>query len=237
MLMLHERLLLLVLDDDKGKNQVRFADKALAGSLLFELLRGGAIELVDDRVRAIDATPTDTTPADTTPADTTPTDTVLRDAVAEIAEESKPRDARWWVDHLPSRLEPFLPRLAARLVESGVLSQEQHKVLGIFPQTRLPERDHTPEAQARERLLAVLLGEVEADADDAELAAMVAALGMVGGIVGRDRRKEAERRAKELSESAELGEAVGRAVKAAQDAVMAAIIAATVAASVAATSN
>jgi hypothetical protein len=227
MLMLHERLLLLVLDDDKGKNRVGFADKALAGSLLFELLRGGAIELVDDRVRAADAAPTDATP----------TDTILRDAVAEIAEESKPRDVRWWVDHLPSRLEPFLPRLAARLVESGVLSQEQHKVLGIFPQTRLPERDHAPEAQVRERLRAVLLGEVEAGADDAELAGMVAALGMVGGLVGRDRRKEAERRAKELSESAELGEAVGKAVKAAQDAVMAAVIAATVAASVAATSN
>jgi hypothetical protein len=232
MLMLHERLLLLVLDDDKGKNQVRFADKALAGSLLFELLRGGAIKLVDDRVRAADAAPTDATPTDATP-----TDTILRDTVAEIADEAKPRDVRWWVDHLPSRLEPFLPRLAARLVESGVLSQEQHKVLGIFPQTRLPERDHTPEAQVRERLRAVLLGEAEADADDAELAAMVAALGMVGGLVGRDRRTEAERRAKELSESAELGEAVGRAVKAAQDAVMAAVIAATVAASVAATSN
>jgi hypothetical protein len=221
-LMLHERLLLLVLDDEKGKSSVGFADKALAGSLLFELLRRGAIELVDDRVRATDAVLSGP---------------VLYDAVAEVADESKPRDVRWWVDHLPSRLQPFLPRLAARLVESGVLSQQQHKVLGIFPTTRLPERDHASEAQVRERLRAVLLGDAEADADDAELAGMVAALGMVGGLVGRDRRKEAERRAKELAESAELGEAVGKAVKAAQDAVMAAVVAASVTASVAATST
>ncbi|HEX7105441.1 MAG TPA: GPP34 family phosphoprotein [Acidothermaceae bacterium] len=222
MLMLHERLLLLVLDDDKGKNQVGFADKALAGALLFELLRGNAVELTDDRIG---------------PTGVAPTDAVLRDAAAAIAGESKPRDVRWWVDHLPSRLPPFLPRLAARLVDTGVLSQEQHKVLGIFSTTRLPERGHVPEAQVRERLQAALLGEVDADADDAELAAMVAALGMVGSIVGRDRRTEAERRAKALAESAEVGEAVGKAVKAAQDAVMAAVIASTVAASVAAHSN
>ena len=222
MLMLHERLLLLVLDDDKGKCEVGFADKALAGSLLFELLRGGAIEIVDGQVRASDATPTDA---------------ILCAAVAEIAGDAKPRDARWWVDNLPRRISPFLPRLAARLVDSGVLSQEQHKVLGLFPTTWLPERDHAPEAQVRDRLRAVLLAEVDADADDAELAAMVSALGMVGSIVGRDFRKEAERRAKSLAESAELGGAVGAAVKAAQDAVMAAVIASTVAASVAASSN
>jgi hypothetical protein len=221
-LMLHERLLLLVLDDDKGKNQAGFADKALAGSLLFELLRAGAIELTDNRVR---------------PTGVAPTDAVLRHAVAAVAGESKPRDVRWWVDHLPSRLQPFLPRVAARLVDTGVLAREQHKVLGIFPTTRLPERDHAPEAQLRERLRAVLLGEVEADADDAELVAMVDALGMVGSIVGRDARKEAERRAKALAESAELGEAVEKAVKAAQDAVMAAVIASTVAATVAASST
>jgi Golgi phosphoprotein 3 GPP34 len=220
MLMLHERLLLLVLDDEKGKNQVGFADKALAGAVLFELLRGGAIELVDDRLRATGGASADA---------------VLRDAVAVIAAEDRPRDVRWWVDHLPSRLEPFLPRLAARLVDTGVLSQEQHKVLGIFPTTRLPERDHALEAQVRERLRAVLLGEVDADADDAELAAMVAALGVVGSVVGHDLRKDAERRAKELAESAAVGDAVGKAVKAAQDAVMAAVIAATVAATVATT--
>jgi hypothetical protein len=221
-LMLHERLLLLVLDDDKGKNQVGFADKALAGSLLFELLRSGAIELSDNRVR---------------PTAVAPTEAVLRDAVAAIGGESKPRDVRWWVDHLPSRLQPFLPRLAARLIDTGVLTQEQHKVLGIFSTTRLPERDHGPEAQVRERLRAVLLGEIDADADDAELTAMVAALGMVGSVVGRDRRKEAERRAKALAESAEVGDAVGKAVKAAQDAVMAAVVASTVAATVAAGST
>jgi len=174
--LLHERLLLLALDDEKGKNRVDFADKALAGAVFFELLRSGAVELVDDRIRVGQGA--------------APTEGVLHDAVATVAGESKPRDVRWWVDHLPSRLDPFLPRLAASLVESGVLSQEQHKVLGIFPQTRLPERDHAPEAQVRARLRAVLPGEVEADADDAELVAMVAALGMIGGLVGGERRKE-----------------------------------------------
>ncbi len=160
---------------------------------------------------------------------------MLGDAAKAVADELKPQGPRWWVDHLPGRMKPFLRRLAGRLIENGVLTQDQHKVLGMFATTRLPERDHAPEAEVRERLRAVLVGDIQPDTQDAILAGLLAALNLVGAVVDSDQRKQAHRRAQELGHGNEMGDAVGQAIKAAQDAVMAATIASTVAASSAAT--
>ncbi len=214
-LALHERLLLIALDDDKGRSRSQFADTGLAGAVMLDLVRAGAISVVDDKV---------------VPGEHSPAAGVLTEAAGAIGEELKPRSVRWWVDHLPRRLKPFQRRLATRLLDSGVLAEEHHKVLGIISTTRLPERDHQPEAQVRERLRAVLLDERPPDEDDAILAGFVNALDLVGLVVGEKlRTKEAKRRAKELGQASEFNVAVGEAIRAAQAAVMAAIIASTVA--------
>lgn len=222
-LLLHERLLLLVLDDEKGTNRTAYADPGLAGAVLLDLVRLGTVDLDDDQVIV--------SAGAAAPAG------VLADSTAAIRDEAKRRDARWWVDHLPGRLKPFLPRLADRLVQTGVLTEEQHKVLGLFPTTRLPERDHRPEAEVRDRLRSVLLGDRAADEEDAILAGLAGALDLLGVVVDKSQRKDAARRAKELSEGNEFNQAVGEAIRAAQAAVTAAVIAASTAATTSAATS
>jgi plasmid stability protein len=146
-----------------------------------------------------------------------------------IAAESRSRALRWWVDRLPGQMKPFLPRLAARLVHKGVLIQEEHKLFGVFARTRLPERDHSLEAQTCERLRAVLLGERTPDADDAALTALVDAAGLVKSIVDRPQRAEAQRRAKEIGREDLVATAVRAAIKAANEAIAASTAATTAA--------
>jgi plasmid stability protein len=219
-LLLHERLLLLVLDDEKGTSQSPHANPALAGAVLLDVLHSGAVEVEDGHL--------------TGTAGTALPQGVLSEVATTIAEEPRPRSTRWWVDHLRGRLKPFFPRLANRLVQAGVLTEQQHKVLGLFASTpRFPERDQAPEKEVRERLRAVLVGERTPEPDDAALAGLAGAAGLVATVVGKEHRKQAQRRAGELGEDNELGEAVRQAIKAAQDAIIAASVTATTAATTA----
>jgi plasmid stability protein len=218
-LLLHERLLLLVLDDEKGTSQSPHADPALAGSVLLDVLHTGVVELIDGQLSLAAATAPEG---------------VLSEVATTIAEESRSRSPRWWVDHLPRRLKPFLPRLADRLVQAGVLTERHHKLLGLFSAApRFPERDHAPEAEVRERLRAVLVGERDPEADDAVLAGLAGAAGLVESVVCKEHRKQAQQRAEELGKGNELGEAVRQAIKATHEAILAAAVTATAAATTA----
>lgn len=211
----HEQLLLPALDDEKGTVRGTYTELALAGAVLVDLLSAGAIEADGDRVRAA--------PGGAAPSG------VLADAREAIAAEHRERDLRWWVAHLPGRMKPFVPRLAARLIGAGVLAEERHTVLGLFSRTRMPERDHAAEAQIVHRLRTVLLGAPPSGLDEAVLAALVGASDLIDVVVDKPDRDRARRRAEELGEGDQVGAAVRAAIKAARDAMTAAMIAATVA--------
>lgn len=132
-------------------------------------------------------------------------------------------------------MKPFVSRLAARLVQAGVLTEHQHKVLGLFRSSRWPEADHGPEAEVRQRLRSVLVDDCQAQSNDAILAGLVAAVGLIDTVVDKGQRKQAKRRADELGKDNELGDAVRQAIRASQDAVTAATVAATTAATAATT--
>ena len=88
----------------------------------------------------------------------------------------------------------------------------------------------------RQRLRAVLLGAGKPEEDQAVLAGLVVAAGLLNTVVDKPEHAQAKRRAEELrSTGDELADAARQAIKAAQDAVIAATLAASVAATSAAT--
>jgi Golgi phosphoprotein 3 (GPP34) len=217
-MLLAEELLLLVLDDEKGTvRQGPAYEAGLAGALLLDLVEA-------ERLREEDEALVPDGAGRLAPA-------VLADALAEIEGSERPRDARHWVGRLPKALKPLRARVAAALVDRGVLGEERHKTLGLFSSTRHPERDAAPERDLRARLHAVLLDGAEPDAHTALLLGLLAPLDLIGGLVPREHRKAAKQRADELAARGPVGSAVARAQKAAQ----AAVIAATVTAATAAT--
>ena len=216
-MILAEQLLLLFLDDEKGHERASWGgDPGLAGALLLDLTRLEAIADQDGKLVAADARVDHP---------------VLAAAHAAIAADDKRRDAKGWVDRLPSELKPLKERIAAGLVERGVLSEERRKVLGLFRTTRFPEADPEPERELRERLRAILLSERQPTPEDAMLIGLLRPYDLPEQLVPKDRRKDAKRRAEEVAEGGPAAKAVAGALQEIQGAILAsvAISAATVA--------
>jgi hypothetical protein len=147
---------------------------------------------------------------------------------------SEDRSIKHWVNKLPGKLKPIRGTVASGLVERGVLDEQRHKRLGLFPSVRYPALDPRPEAELRAQLRAVLVDGAEPSPYIASLLGLLVPLDLVKRVVDRSERKQATARAKAIAERGPVGDAVKRAV---QDEVMVAVVAATTAATTASTSG
>ncbi|MEV4112734.1 GPP34 family phosphoprotein [Nonomuraea sp. NPDC049695] len=211
-----EELLLLTYNDEKGTQLVSGTqlDPALAGALLAELAVNGRLELSDKKVTVKDPSPLGDSEMDAT--------------LARIAEEGKERKPAWWVQRLQSA--KLRKRLLTRLAESGVLTEQRGKVLGIFPTTRWPEANPDVEAAVRDRVTSALAG---AD-PDARTAVLIA----IAHAAKLDRKafpEASKQRVKEIAEGAWAADAVAQTIAAINAVMITTITAATVAATTTAT--
>lgn len=213
MALLAEDLLLLLLDDERGTARGVTIDLRvpLGAALLAELALDGAVRPVGE--------PSLWHAARLEPTGLGATDPVLADALAVVAE--KPRA----VGDLANRVGKGLrERLSEHLAEQGILERLDDRVLGLFPRTRWPARSSAHEAEVREALHGVLLGDRTPDGRTAVLAGILGALDRIPAVLGLhgEEARRAKRRAKELAEG-------DWAAKAVRDAVRAAVAATTVA--------
>jgi hypothetical protein len=210
-LILAEQVLLIALDDERGKDTTGWgSDPGLAAALLLDLAARELVQVVDDRIVAVDGPD--------------PGHELLRDAHAAITADDKPRRARHWVDKLPRELKPLKQRVARGLVERGVLGEERSKILGLFESTRFPEADPAVERDLRERLGAVLVTGREPTEEEALLIGLLHPLGLIEKVVARADRQAARARAKAIGATGIAGTAVRDSVRAVQAAVVTAAI-------------
>jgi Golgi phosphoprotein 3 (GPP34) len=128
-------------------------------------------------------------------------------------------------------------RLEARLVGRGVLGEEEHRVLGVFPTPRYPVGATGLLHDLQHHVRLAVLGEAEVTPASAVLISLASACGVLDRLFTREERRESRRRAKEIARGEALGKAVRDTVAAANAAVTSAVIASTVAASAASTSS
>lgn len=209
-LILAERLLLLALDDERGKDSTDWGgiEPGLAGALLIDLARGGFIREEQGELIA---------------AGEDPKHPLLVEAVDAIRLSRKRRNVKGWVGRLPKELKPLKQRVARSLVADSVLSEERRSFLGIATTTRFPEYDAAPERALRERLRAVLLSEREPDENDCLLLGLLRPYDLPKTLVPRERRRQAKHAAKALAEDTAAVRAVGASVREVQVALFAAI--------------
>lgn len=210
---LAEELLLLALDDEKGKvsmNASTTLDTALAGAQLIELVQLGRLSMQDEKsVEVLDESPTG--------------DAAL-DASLTTLVEARSRKAS---SLIPKMTKGLRDRLLAQLVERGALREEKSKVLGLFTRTTYPEQDGSAEAQVRRRLRAAILEDAPGDGRVAALAAIIEAADLEWLILDRQERKASKGRMKELAAGEHLNPAISSAVDSVNAAAMTAIVAAT----------
>ncbi|MFW5717879.1 MAG: GOLPH3/VPS74 family protein [Spirochaetota bacterium] len=221
-LTIFEELLLLALRDEKGTVRTgSWPDLAIGGGILSELALEGCIDL--EKRRRSDRVVLRGSPA--------PGHPLLARAVARISEAKRPASARTWVMRF-AKMKGLRAEAAQRLVERGILGEEEHRILLVFTRTRYPERDGTAEAAIVGRVRDAVLGDETVDVRTAALVGVAHATSLLNPIFERRQLRARKKRIQSIMESTPGAAAANEAVQAVQ----AAIIAATVAASAAATS-
>lgn len=228
MLSLAEELLLLSLDDDKG---------TIAGSveqaLGYGLAAAGIVDLLladrlavdgKKKLSVVDAAPTG--------------DELLDEMLVHIQQSKRTKSIGDWVrDFGNGGIKKIQERLERRLVNKGILRDEEGKYLKLIPWHHYPTVDGAPEAETRERLREILLEGREPDARTAILISLVRASTLLNQLFPKAERKRADQRANEIAKGEVAGEAVSQAVEEAVAVTVAAMVAASAAGAASTTSS
>ncbi len=156
---LAEEIMLLSLDDESGVAKRKQAvGWAVAGGILLELVLAERVSVSGKYLEVTNASPTG--------------DQLLdgRMALIEAWLGGREKQVKKWLtkDHTKA-LDATLDSLCRR----GVVVEEKHRTLGLFPVRRYPEADGAIEAEMRERLRAVVLGGAQPDTRTAGLIALI----------------------------------------------------------------
>ncbi|MFH1737603.1 MAG: GPP34 family phosphoprotein [bacterium] len=217
MLTLPEELLLLALDDEKGKTVGSAAGAlpfGLAGALIFELHLSEQIAL-----RGKNVTVTDNGPLD---------DEILDLGLRHIRDSKKVRSLDYWIGSLSSKIRDLQQRIIDRLISKGILKQEEQRVLWVFPVQRYPTDDPRTESDVRKRIRSVILHGKQPDLRTVLLLSLVKACNLIPEVFRKDEVEHAKERIEHLTQKEPVGEAITHAVQAVQAAVIASIMASTV---------
>jgi len=205
-LLLHEELLLLALNDEEGSGR---SDLALAGGLLTELVFHGAIEIETNKrkykVRAAE------------PAQPIANE-LLTECLQDITESKKERSAQHWVSKFSTK-KGLKHRVAEPLVEKGIVSEKQSKLLFITI-TRYPELDPGPEAEMTERLRVA----IEHDVTPSDRTVALLAIANAARLLGNNFDKKLLRSHRERIAALSKGSVASEAVRAAIESVQAATV-------------
>ncbi|GGS50084.1 MULTISPECIES: GPP34 family phosphoprotein [Streptomyces] len=206
---LGEEIMLLSLDDETGAAKGESAARwGVAAGMLLELVMAGRVTVKGGRVEVFDPTPTGGALLDGR----------LGRLTRWVHETSSSRKVVAWLtrDHAKGSQD-----VVDSLVARGLVTEEKHRALGVFPVRRYPEADGTVERELRARLAAVVLGGAEPDARTSALVALVHATGMHRQAFPDLPKKQVAPRMAEIAEGHWVGVSVGEAIRDLQAAISA----------------
>ncbi|SDM23366.1 GOLPH3/VPS74 family protein [Streptomyces wuyuanensis] len=211
---LAEEIMLLSLDDESGAAKERqAAGWAVAGGILLELVMAGRVTVADGRLEVTRAAPTGVALLDG-----------RLEQLAAWARDGRRRKVSDW-------LTKDQPRAVAATVESlcarGVVTEERHRALGVFPVRRYPEADGSVERELRARLRSAVVDGADPDGRTSGLVALLHGAGLHRQAFPDVPRKQVEPRMAKIAEGHWAGAGVRDAIRNMQ-AAMAAITTAVV---------
>ncbi|MGW3329431.1 GOLPH3/VPS74 family protein [Streptomyces rubiginosohelvolus] len=206
---LGEEIMLLSLDDETGAAKGETAARwGVAAGMLLELVMAGRVTVRGGRVEVFDPTPTGDALLDGR----------LDRLTRWVHEASSSRKVVAWLtrDHAKGSQD-----VVDSLVARGLVTEEKHRALGVFPVRRYPEADGTVERELRARLAAAVLEGAESDARTSALVALVHATGMHRQAFPGLPKKQVDPRMAEIAEGHWAGVSVREAIRNLQAAISA----------------
>ena len=146
---LHESILLLSLDDEKGSFSMSgtYLYYGFAAALLLDLILGERIVVEEGRVSVIDKAITE--------------NRLLNDVLGRLKRFKKDRKVAYCIHYLVQRINKLRPQAIEHLIRQGILERREEKILWVFTVSRYPSANAEPEHTLRERLHSVAFHNAE----------------------------------------------------------------------------
>jgi hypothetical protein len=203
-LRLHEELLLLALDDEKGSIRATNFKYALCAGLLAELVLEGRATLErgskPSKDRIIPANPK------------LLSDALLDEALRKVHGSKKTRSPKDWISKF-SGMGGLRKRVGTALTRRGVLRERNTRVLLLFPWTFYPALDPAPKRRLVERIRAAVIGDDELDDRTSIAVAVASVTGILKHAVGKQVVKDRKARIEQITEDQYIAAATKKAVQ------------------------
>ena len=202
MLRFSEEVMLLLLNDSGGKFvdvPAPSLDCALAGAVLMDLAMENRIDTDPERLFVIDPAPLE--------------DDLLDPTLARIVDSAETHDAAYWIRETTLQADQIHDRSLARLVERGILRQEDDRFMWVFHTRRYPVIDNRTVREVKLRLMGVLFSDEIPDARDILLISLSDVCGIFGSLLSTAELDSAAERIAQVRKLDLMGREVAKAVR------------------------
>ena len=202
MLRFSEEIMLLLLDDGDGTFvdlPVQSLEFALAGSVLMDLALEGRIDTDPERLFVVDREPID--------------DDLLEPTLRRIVNSMVTYNTRDWIQQITPHAGEIRERSLARLVERGILREEQGRFLWVFHTRRYPVIDNQTLREVKLRIMEVLFTDQIPDARDVILIALADVCGIFASLLSSRELKTVTPRIRQISKLDLIAREVTSAVR------------------------
>ena len=183
MFTLSEELLLLSIHETKGvffSSALEHLKPGLAGAILAELALAGKIQATPNhRLQLIDDSPAQSEG--------------LNKVIAALKEADKERKFGYWIGALSQKADKYQERAIESLVQKGVFTQDDERLLWVIPSPLQPEAKASTKYLVTKRLRGMALAQEDSQKRDLVLLSLLSACGLLDLVFLRDERKLAAR--------------------------------------------
>jgi Golgi phosphoprotein 3 (GPP34) len=200
-LTLADEIIVLMLRDDTGAikpTRAASANIAIAGGLLMELSLLGRIDTDLTSLFIVDPNPVG--------------DELLDHVLREIAAQPVKRSSMWWSNQLGVHGGDLSGTVLGRLVEAGILREEDRQFLWVLSRRAYPKNSGREEREAKARLMSVIFDDVVPTPRDTLLLGLADSTGVLEDMFSSGEMDKASTRIAQVVALEEIGRSV-RAVE------------------------
>jgi len=199
-LSLGEELLLLAYHDEKGRAFISAYAKlgfCFTGALLMELILLKRLRIGPKTLEVINRKPTGQAHPDA----------VLK----QIGDSEHIKSIDFWIKKLKSGIKPVINEQLKKLVDKGILNQEERTELWFFTSQYFPSRDDRPKREIIRHLQTVILRGETPDPRTEMLISLVWVCGLTSYLFDPEDRNDARKRMKEIGKLNLIAQAIAKA--------------------------
>lgn len=211
-LKVHDKLVLLALDDEKGTfvSDSMIFGYCIAGAILFELSIKGRIQIVEDRVKVIE--------------DEKLNDEALDYCLKLITDSKKERKMSYWVETIGFKDNLLRKKILDKLISLDILEEKENRILWIFKNNKYPTKNEVPENLIRKRLNDIILNASKAMNDEIMIISLVDTCGLNNEVYGKAIANLKKTEIKRIIKDYQFADTTGKLIEEIHDTIIAVLV-------------